>query len=392
MTVRRSIGNVSLEINVNEANEVFLEEDVASTITQDGISGIINAIYQHNESTHIPLSVFIELTNACNFNCPFCYINESNIKKTYMPRWDDFQSELDDLIELGMIYCTISGGECLIHPDFETIYKYLKQKGVLVSVFTNGYLMNENTIRLFKEFKPFKIEISLYGDNDKSYSDTTMTVGIDSGKIYDNIIKLSESGINVVCKTPINRLTEYIWESNKNWCEEHNIDYYYGFEMLKTYSNKSTDNFKASEELLKKLKADDDKKFKESLDMYILSHKEKQFKKKFDCTAGRTDLFISATNILYPCMKAIYSKDWGFDINTLGIKNAYNAYIEKLTPIKDQVLEGCIGCSHHEVCQECFFTQLGINTDVEKRKTYCASLKAFCDYAKPLSDNQNSNS
>ena len=79
-------------------------------------------------------------------------------------------------------------------------------------------------------------------------------------------------------------------------------------------------------------------------------------------------------------MKAISTKEWGFDIKTTGIKNAYNAYIDKLILVKNQVLEGCMGCSHYEVCQECFFTQTDTKTDIEKRKSYCAGLKKFCDY------------
>ena len=40
---------------------------------------ILNIIYEERKQ-FIPLSVTIELTDLCNFNCPFCYIHQNDNK------------------------------------------------------------------------------------------------------------------------------------------------------------------------------------------------------------------------------------------------------------------------------------------------------------------------
>lgn len=72
---------------MNEANEIYLDKSISDNIIEKGMSGILNALYDANDKDHMPLSVFMELTSACNFNCPFCYINEKGHKSSFLPRW-----------------------------------------------------------------------------------------------------------------------------------------------------------------------------------------------------------------------------------------------------------------------------------------------------------------
>lgn len=224
MLIERDIGGIQFDVDVEQANELYFTESFARKITESGISGIIEAIYQNTNIKYPALSGLIELTDMCNFNCPFCYINESGMIHHSQPRFDEgFKNELDYLIEHGLIYCILSGGECLIHPDFVKIYTHLKMNGVLVTVFTNGYLLNDELISLFEKNKPFKMEISVYGIDDESYQITTNTKNISSNRVFSNILKLQNAGIHVICKTPITTLTEGCYEQIKDWCLQHGI-------------------------------------------------------------------------------------------------------------------------------------------------------------------------
>ena len=46
-------------------------------------------------------------------------------------------------VDLGALWCLLTGGEPLLRPDFADIYLLLKKKGLLVSVFTNACLVTE---------------------------------------------------------------------------------------------------------------------------------------------------------------------------------------------------------------------------------------------------------
>jgi len=115
----------------------------------------------------------LEITPRCNLNCRHCYIN--------LPAGDPdarnaelTPAEIGDLaqqaVDLGAVWCLISGGEALLRPDFLEIYRILKQKGLLVSVFTNATLIREEHIALFKKYPPRDIEVTIYGSNPEDYA------------------------------------------------------------------------------------------------------------------------------------------------------------------------------------------------------------------------------
>lgn len=61
----------------------------------------------------------------------------------------------------------------MLHPDFEDIYLFLQERGVNVSVNTNGLLLTEKWIEFFKRHRPKELRITLYGCNDEIYESVT---------------------------------------------------------------------------------------------------------------------------------------------------------------------------------------------------------------------------
>ena len=158
MIVKRKIAGLNFAIDVNTSSNVYLDKRIAYKVHNGALDQILDAIYDFNKS-YIPLCMTWEITNKCNFNCPFCYINTPNIPKIHLKRFKDIKSDIDYLIEKGLLVCYLTGGEALSHPDFIQIYKYLKTNGVLVAVLTNLSLLNDKIIKLFKEYPPYKISV-----------------------------------------------------------------------------------------------------------------------------------------------------------------------------------------------------------------------------------------
>lgn len=149
----------------------------------------------------------IELTARCNNNCSHCYVNLSAGDRSA------FQNELSlaeiesiagQAVEMGMMWCTITGGEPLLRTDFEEIYLLLKRKGFLITLFTNACLINEHLIELFKRYPPRDIEVTVYGVNPETYEAVTRTPG--SFKAFKRGIEMLESnGIKVTYKAMVVR-------------------------------------------------------------------------------------------------------------------------------------------------------------------------------------------
>ena len=92
------------------------------------------------------LNPSIDLTNACNLNCSYCYIEERNSgRKLRRPNeitLDESLRVIDDMYECGAKTINIVGaGEPTIDPHFDEIVSYINAKGLWTVLFTNGITM-----------------------------------------------------------------------------------------------------------------------------------------------------------------------------------------------------------------------------------------------------------
>lgn len=150
-----------------------------------------------------PLNGQIELTYRCGLRCVHCYLGDSregkNEKRKELSffRW---RKILDQISRLGGLYLTLTGGDPMLHQDFFEIYDYALRKGFLVSVFTTGLGIDDQTIRHFLKQRPFNIEITLNGISLQTYESITGVAG-SFQRVMENIKKIKENGLPLVLKT-----------------------------------------------------------------------------------------------------------------------------------------------------------------------------------------------
>jgi len=123
------------------------------------------------EIERLPLEGAIEVTSHCNLNCKHCYIKDNSIKDELT--FNECCRIIDELTDAGCLWLTFSGGEPFIRKDFLDIYTYAKRKGLLIVIFTNGTMITREIADYLKEFKPFYLEISLYGMSRETYKNVT---------------------------------------------------------------------------------------------------------------------------------------------------------------------------------------------------------------------------
>ena len=99
----------------------------------------------------IPLSGTLDLTHRCNLRCVHCYVGDSHhVERSAEMDTGKIFSLLDEICEAGCLYLLITGGDPLLRGDFPAIYRYARSKGLLITVFTNGTLISDEVLRLFK--------------------------------------------------------------------------------------------------------------------------------------------------------------------------------------------------------------------------------------------------
>lgn len=120
-----------------------------------------------------------ELTFKCGLRCRHCYTDCYNrpdyIKKELNTK--EIKLILDKVHQAGCIWLCFTGGDPLIRGDFLRIYSYAKDKGFIITVFTNGYSMTEQIAEYFKTRPPFVIEISLNAATKELYEKISQVKG-----------------------------------------------------------------------------------------------------------------------------------------------------------------------------------------------------------------------
>ncbi len=136
-------------------------------------------MHKESAAARTPLSGSIEVTRRCPLRCVHCYNN--------LPAHDKVRSReltyeehcriLDELAEAGCLWLLYTGGEIFLRTDFLGIYAYAKKKGLLITLFTNGVLINREIADCLAEWPPFMIEITLYGQTRQTYERVTGVSG-----------------------------------------------------------------------------------------------------------------------------------------------------------------------------------------------------------------------
>jgi radical SAM protein with 4Fe4S-binding SPASM domain len=128
----------------------------------------------------VPLSGTIEVTRRCPLTCQHCYNNLSMSDTDAHSRelsLDELCRLMDDMADAGTLWLLLTGGEIFARHDFLDIYTYAKKKGFLITLFTNGTLVTERIADYLAAWRPFAIEITLYGATAETYERLTGVPG-----------------------------------------------------------------------------------------------------------------------------------------------------------------------------------------------------------------------
>jgi len=169
-----------------------------------------------------PMQVSVEVTRRCPLECQHCYNNlpmgDQDARSREMSTEEHFHM-LDELVEMGCFWLLYTGGEIFARKDFLQIYTYAKQKGFLITLFTNGTLINEKIADYLVEWPPFAIEITLYGRTKETYEALTQIPG-SYEKCLRGIRLLRERGLPLKLKTVATSINKHEISAMRQFAEE----------------------------------------------------------------------------------------------------------------------------------------------------------------------------
>lgn len=120
-----------------------------------------------------------ELTFGCGLHCRHCYTDCYN-KPAYLKKelnTEQVKFILDKVYNTGVIWACFTGGDPLTREDFLELYSYAKEKGFIVTVFTNAYSMTKKIADYLKKRPPFVIEVTLNAVTEDLYEKISQVRG-----------------------------------------------------------------------------------------------------------------------------------------------------------------------------------------------------------------------
>ncbi len=179
-------------------------------------------LHQRQAGERVPMQVSIEVTRRCPLECLHCYNNlpmgDMEAKQREMTKEEHFKM-LDELVDMGCFWLLYTGGEIFARKDFLEIYTYAKKKGFLITLFTNGTIINEQIADYLVEWPPFAIEITLYGRTRETYEALTAVPGS-----YDRCLRgirlLKERGLPLKLKTVATSINKHEVVAMRRFAEE----------------------------------------------------------------------------------------------------------------------------------------------------------------------------
>lgn len=145
----------------------------------------------------LPLAGSIELTHRCALRCPHCYLpvkrNSSELSSGEWIRIFDLLARRD------VLFLLLTGGDPLLHPEFEVIYEAAHDRGFIITLFTNGTLLTDANIEVLTRRPPRRIELTVYGTTSGTWDSVTGTNG-SFPAFQQGLRRLAERKIKIALK------------------------------------------------------------------------------------------------------------------------------------------------------------------------------------------------
>ena len=185
----------------------------------------ISNLFAKADKASLPLSGAFELTSRCPLDCKMCYIHRKENDCQALSReksaawWLRLAEQARDA---GMLMLLLTGGEPLLRSDFDEIYLGARRLGLLVSVNTNGLLVDDARVRFFAEYPPNRLNISLYGASPETYG-ALCGNGAAYEKVRSAVVKLVEAGVSVKLNLTVNQFNRQDISAIYAFAREYNL-------------------------------------------------------------------------------------------------------------------------------------------------------------------------
>jgi radical SAM protein with 4Fe4S-binding SPASM domain len=296
----------------------------------------------------------MEVTSRCNERCLHCYIPHEH--KTKDIESSLVHNVLDQLKELRTVQVSFSGGELCLHKHIAEMLTHARKNDFMITVLSNGTLLNDEIISVLKETNINLIQISLYSMKPEEHDAITRLKGSYRSTIKA-IEKLLAEDIPLQISCPVMKLNVDSYKDVLRWAASHKVKAYTDFIMMARtdFTTSNLDHrldLNETERLIGDIIKYDDG-YQTCLDLEPKSKNMERYADQPVCGVGMDNICVTADGSLYPCA--------GFQGYILG--NAYDRPLKEiweqserlqfLRTINNASFPRCMRCGAKDYCAMC---------------------------------------
>jgi radical SAM protein with 4Fe4S-binding SPASM domain len=325
------------------------------------------SLWEKTRAKRIPFSFEIEITARCNSDCRHCYINlpaGDRVARDKELSLEEIKELVDEAVSLGALWCLITGGEPLLREDFFSVYLYMKKMGLLVSVFTNATLITEEHVRIFQQYPPRELEVSVYGVTQETYEQVTRRTG-SYAAFMRGLALLLKGGIKVRLKAMALRSNHHEMPEIARFCREKTKDYFRLDPFLHLRydgdqkRNEEIRSERLSPEEIAALERSDPERLEalqKSCGRLIISDSfVPDCNHLFHCGAGNGSFSVSYDGLFRLCA-SLWHPDCVYDLKKGNLEEAWQTFIPTVRDMRSdgkEFMDKCRACSLVNLCMWC---------------------------------------
>jgi radical SAM protein with 4Fe4S-binding SPASM domain len=304
------------------------------------------------ESRRVPLSGGIALTHRCNLACLHCYAVEAAGNRHangFELDTEQWKKIIDEIHAAGCLYLLITGGEPLLRDDFEDIYRYIKGRGFLITLFTNATLVTDNTVELLLRLPPRRIEVTLYGASAAVHDRITGVTG-SFARSLKGIEMLLAAGLNVALKSVLMTLNMDEFPAIEKIAKGCGVNFRLDAAIFPSF---------AGDRSLLDLRVDPERAVAiefanpdvaETMRAFLKRFRVSESDALYPCSAGNTVFHIDPFGFLYPCLMV---RQPSYPILDGSFQRGWDETISLVNEKKLPADSECRGCKDKLLCGYC---------------------------------------
>jgi len=297
------------------------------------------------KENYIIYSAAFELTWRCNFRCIHCYQYAQSSPELAT---DEVKDIIAQLADIGCLFLSFTGGEPLLRHDFWEIAEYARKKTFALTLQTNGFLLNAESINRIRELSFLDVDLSLLGATPRTH-DTIVGRPGSFQKVVQAIGLLRKNGIGVNVKVTLLKQNFPEMKEMKALVEDLDARLVMSPLVFPMRRGKSIDHIRIDDQEMRAY-------YRTMIPFDRLEKEEERTEEVsfLTCQTGKTFCCINPKGKVYPCIMLPIVVG---DLRKNSLREIWHtdpsAMLERIRSIGVSDLTGCPECSLASKCTRC---------------------------------------